>query len=598
MKILKPTINPFVNIAINIANNKLGFDKSSFQLIDFLINNQQFQYFDLNEKFLVNNDDYYNKLGSYFTNFFNTVFIMENSFNPQLINKMVSHGLLFDPFFRNENNEVVGDILFTRTELSSERNIFLFNLYLQQHGIENFTENIVKYNTLNKCIAQNKLDVAKFLLKHLSVNLSNENLETPIMFAKNLVSLEFLSLYHPNWGHKNIFGQDCSYFFSGIQDEQIKKDMLNFFFSELSKDNTSINNDTEYVRKRLEEALLNLVSKNATKVELQTFLKKYKLSDVDSLTNKNNRTLGHICISNEDFARFDLFPHTDLYHIDNNGYNIFTSLFSKNSFSSTTKRAKAKEIFLRCLKEPEKNITSKNINRLIEIPFYNYSSNPLPDWILKDHTLRLETLKSLNLTSNQIDFGPYINHSNSLTSEDKNKLYFDLFGSLIKKYDLRILEEDNIIEKLFTDRHIMDGKEYYFDKNNAEVLFLLLEKCENVGKINLNDFLSDKLSNINKVLFEFKNSFMVYNKEMYETAEELKNVNDNKFYQEVCKPFFEFLNDKKCYSIIQIINEDLINQTLKIDSNGDLNGFLKTFSYLKLNNKLGQKNIKSKNIKI
>lgn len=597
MKLLSTTENPFVNIAINIANSSGGFDKSSFQLIDFLLDNQQYKSFNLNETFLVNISNYHTQNDNYYTNFFNTVFIMENSYNPQLINKIVDLGLIFDPFYRNENNEVVGDILFTRTELDSKRNIFLFNLYLKQQGIEKFTQNIVEHNTLNRCVAQNQLDVAEFLLKHVSIDTMNKNLETPIMYARNLETLKFLSRYQPNWGQKNFLGNDSSFFFSGINDDNIKKEMLNFYLEQLSHNVKKSNHDKKYVEEKLKETLLNLVSKDATKAELSAFLKKYKIPNPETITNKNNRTLGHICVANEDFARYELFPKTDIYHVDNNGYNIFVSLFSKNNFSSTTKLTKAKEILSYCLDSPEKNITQETFNRLIEKPFVSYSSNTLPDWILKDHYLRSQVLKVFEISDHEIDFRSYINTSSN-NSEQNNKLYFDLLGNLMKKYDIKLLQNENIFDSLFATRNYQQQKEHYFDKDDSELLFLMLEKCETVGKINLQHFLSDKFDNINSVLFKLKDSFMVVNKEMYETENDLKIANHEKFYKDVCKPFFEFLYNHRLLNIIEKIDEDLINQTLKIDKDGELNGFLKTFSYLKLNNKYTDKNNKTKHMKI
>lgn len=596
MNLLTETNNPFINVAVNIANNKNCFDKSSFKLINFLLDNQKFQPFDLNEKILIrdniNNSLYYtNKEINYFSNFFNTIFIIENSFNPQLINKMVDSGLIFDPFYRNENNEIINDILFSRPELSGDRNIFLLELYLKQHGLENFTSNIAHFNTLNKCILLNKLDVAEFILKHVSIDLTNDNLETPIMYAKNLTTLNFLVSYNPTWNRKNIFNQDCSYFFSLINDGKLKEDMLNLFLSELSKSNNSeADNNEQYIQKRLEETLINLVTKDATKLELQTFLKKYKLKNTHLLTDQNNRTLGHICVSNEDFPRFELFNNTDLYHTDNNGYNIFTTLFSKNRLYSNSKISKAKTLFLKCLEEPDRNITSKNIDKLIEIPFD--SSNPLPEWILKDNLIRYELFKLLDFLDND-----YENKTDSPNRLTQSKLYFDLLGKFILKYDLKILENDNMIKKMFIDTSDSEHnlhKEHYFNKGDSEIVFLLLEKCETIGKINLNDFLSDKFTNINQILFQLKKSFIVYNSEKYENVELLKEANNQKFYKDVCKPFFEFISDKKWFTVIEKIDEDLINQTLKIDSNGDLNEFLKTFSYLKLNNKLKQNNNKLK----
>ena len=133
MQIIGKTKNPFINLSINIANSKESFDKSSFQLIDFLIEYGHDKNFDLNEQFLVSNNNQYNPYGevkNYSTNFFNTIFNLSDSFNPKLINKLVESGLKFNPFFMTENNEFVGDILFTQTNLNSDRNIFLFNLYL------------------------------------------------------------------------------------------------------------------------------------------------------------------------------------------------------------------------------------------------------------------------------------------------------------------------------------------------------------------------------------------------------------------------------------------------------------------------------------
>lgn len=602
MKLLQNTLNPFMNIAINIANNKNGFDKSSFALIEFLLKYEHFHDFDINEQFLVidSNANYYQKSNSYFTNFFNTIFILEQSFNPQLINKLVDCGLKFNPFFTNEKKENVGDILFTRTELNSDRNIFLFNLYLKQNGIKDFTEKVIAHNTLHKCIAQKQLKTAEFLLKHVSIDTKNENLETPIMYAKDLISLEFLSKYNPFWGQKDILGNDCSFFFSGIQNDDLKKDMLNFYLSSLLKDIQSSNEDPLYVNKRLEETLIQLVSKDATKIELQTFLKKYKIQNPDKLTNINNRTLGHICVANEDFARFSLFPNTDLYHIDNNGYNIFVSLFNKKRFSSDTKNKNAKNILLECLKNPEKNITQKSFNRLIKIPFNSYSSDSLPDWILQDHSLRIELFKAFKISSNEVFLGNYMNKSSSLTSAEKNKIFFDLLGNLIKDYEIPILNKENMFKNMFTKKAQIyeDSNEFFFNKYNSENFILLLEKCDNVGKINLEQFLDNFLNYLNPKLLEIRDSFMVSNKEIYENPQELIKANNKEFYEKVCAPFFEFLNEYKLFHIIKGIDEDLINQTLKTDNNGDLNDFLKTYTYLKLNDKLSNKNIKNKNIKI
>lgn len=596
MKLLQTTKNPFINMAINIFNNKGGFDKSSFQLVEFLLNYEHYHDFDLNEEFMITTSDYYSKNESYYTNFFNTIFILENSFNPKLINQLVSSGLKFNPFFINEKKEVVGDILFTRTELNSTRNIFLFDLYIQQYGIKDFTQKVIAHNTLNKCIAQKQLETAKFLLKHVSIDLENENLETPIMYAKNLESLELLSKYNPSWGQKNALGQDCSFYFSGLQDDNMKKEMINFYLQELSKDTKSIVQDQNYVNKRLQETLIQLVSKDATKVELQTFLKKYKLSQPELLTNQNNRTLGHICIANEDFARFTLFPDTNLYHIDNNGYNIFVSLFNKSRFSSDTKIKNAKSILLSCLEEPEKNITQQTFNRLLQIPFNN--SECLPDWILKDHFLRNETLKAFKINSSEVLFGDYINKSNSLTSHDKLKIFFDLLGNVMKDYEVSLLNVDKIFNKMFNTRDYSGGNEHYFNKHDSEIIITLLEKCDNIGKINLENFLAEKFDNLNSLLLNLRKSFMVNNKEFYETEEVLKNINHQKFYEDVCIPLFEFLIDHKLLPIIKIIDEDLVNQTLKIDDKGVLNEFLKTYTFLKLNDKLAQKNIKIKQLKI
>lgn len=600
MQIIGKTKNPFINVSINIANSKEHFDKSSFQLINFLIEYGHDKTFDLNEQFLVNNKNQYNPYGevkNYSTNFFNTIFSLEDSFNPKLINKLVESGLKFNPFFMTENNEFVGDILFTQTNLNSDRNIFLFNLYLKQNGLKDFTEKIVQHNTLNSCISQQKLVTAEFLLKHVSIDLQNHNLETPIMHAKNLETLQFLSNYNPSWSQKSALGNDCSFYYSGMQNDTIKGEMLNFYLKELSKDSKSIVNDELYVQKRLEETLVQLVTKDATKVELSTFLKKYKLKNVEKITTKDNKTLGQICVNNEDFARFALFPKTDLYHVDNNGNNIFTALFKKDRYSSETKVKAAKALLLSCLEDSSKNISQETFNVLIESPFKRYSFN-LPDWILKDHFLRSEILKTFKISSSEISFGDYINRSVKLDKSETSQLYFDILGNLIKEFEVPLLKDNTIFDKIFETRTYNGENKHYFEKDATEMIVILLKKCESVGKINLEDFLDNKFDSINSILLNLKETFLVGNEEMYETNEALTNANHKGFYEEVCKPFFIFLAEQNLLTVIQKINEDLVKQTVKIDENNELNMFSKLYSYLKLNKLLPEKNIKTNKIKI
>jgi hypothetical protein len=127
--------------------------------------------------------------------------------------------------------------------------------------------------------------------------------------------------------------------------------------------------------------------------------------------------------------------------------------------------------------------------------------------------------------------------------------------------------------------------EHYFNKNNAENLFELLLVCHNTGKIDIDDFLSTKFKNINDFLTSLRKTHSIYNKESY-LSHEVEAEIDKSFYSKVCCPFFEFLTKNKIYNVIEMIDEDLMNKVIKNDTKGELNEFLKTYSYLKINNKL------------
>lgn len=596
MKNLHQTNNPFLNIAINISNTNV-FDKSSFSLIEFLLDYEHFKNFDINESMLVDtnyqsNYGYQNENNIFLRNFFNIVFIMDNSFNPDLINKLVSIGMKIDPFLKDKSGNIESDILFSRPELDERRNIFLMNLYLNQNGIEDFTHQIKKFNTLHNLVSLNKLNVLEYLLKHVDINLTNNNLETCIMYVKNPDTLNFLAKYNPNWSQKDIFGKDASSFYSGHHNDEIKKILLDNFFKYLSSSSHyENNNDKDFIENRLKETLISLVEKDGTKSELQSFLKKYKIKNPHLIMNTNNRTLAHICIANGDFARSSIFEGTDYYHVDNNGYNIFNSLFRQSNIYASTKIDHAKKILLKCLEDKEKSFTEKSFNRLLN-DFISSSNMTIPTWIIKDNTLRTKIFEILEVNYNEINIQEFLSNSNNSNQNCKN--LFTLFKKLIKKYDIDLLKNNNLIEEFFNVRSY--NSEHYFDKVNAENLKELLLVCDNVGKINLEEFIHENFKDINKFLLSLRETHSIYNKESYSSVE-LDNEIDKSFYSNVCSPFFKFLTENRLHKTIEILDEDLINKVIKNDTKGDLNDFLKTYSYLKINNKLSSSK-KMKQIKI
>ena len=615
MKLITETSNPFVHLAILIANNKGDFDKSSFSLIETFINNGFHLHHDINETFLIQDKDYSNyysyKDKQYETNFFNSVFILDNSFNPKLINKLVDSGLKFNPFKKTsanideeiQNNDI-NDILFTRVELDEQRNIFLLKLFLKQNGIEEFTKQISRCNTLHRAITLNKIDLTKFLLEHVSIDIKNENLETAIMYAKNIDTLKFLSEYNPNWSIKTALGHDCSYYYSGISDDKTKKDLLNFYVEKIStnsKENEIL--DSDIINEKIKTTLLNLVEKDATKAELSGFIKKYKLKNFEGFTNKNNRTLGHILISKQDFARFDLFPNTDLYHVDNNGYNIFASLLSCDGLSET-KTKLAKQFILRCLENPEKNMSEKVFDRLIDL---GLNQSRIGSWILKDPFIRNQMLNVFEKKPGEIDFNIYLNKGSSITDNEKTKFYFSLFSNLMTKYDIKSLNSDIILKNFINISDCINNYEIKFDKNYMDKLVILMNEYSNTNKLSLSELFEKTFSNINEHFYELLSKNKIWGKERFETDEEFLLESKRSFYKDFAIPFFHFLVETKLDNLIIKINKNIVEEINNfIQKEDNFNQYLfqkfeefgKIYSYLNLNNKLELKNIKNKPGKI
>jgi len=216
----------------------------------------------------------------------------------------------------------------------------------------------------------------------------------------------------------------------------------------------------------------------------------------------------------------------------------------------------------------------------------------IPTWIIKDNILRTKLFEILEVNYNEINIQDFLSNSNNSNQNCKN--LFTIFKKLIKKYDIELLKNNNLIEEFFNVRSY--NSEHYFDKVNAENLKELLIVCDNVGKINIEEFIHENFKDINKFLLSLRETHSIYNKESYSSVE-LDNEIDKSFYSNVCSPFFNFLTENKLHKIIEILDEDLINKVIKNDTKGDLNNFLKTYSYLKINNKLSSSK-KMKQIKI
>ena len=100
-----------------------------------------------------------------------------------------------------------------------------------------------------------------------------------------------------------------------------------------------------------------------------------------------------------------------------------------------------------------------------------------------------------------------------------------------------ILDKE-LLEELFTYNSY--NSQYSFEKQFGKTFLELLHVCDNIGKINISEFLDDKFKNINEFLLEIRKKHSIYNKESY-SSNELETEIDKSFYSNVCSPFFQFI---------------------------------------------------------
>jgi len=395
-----------------------------------------------------------------------------------LINKLQELNINFE----------LNDPIFNNVSMQEERNICLLGKAFKQMKKEDFEKRVQKYETLIEAVKQNKINLIKFLIEDCGVNpnITNDNLTTPIMVCNKLSTLELLNNYNIDWFAKNILGKDCISNFTTLSDKEQSKDMVNLAQKRINESvNSNGNNiDKSYIEKRIKQNLLEMVEADRTKKELEDFIKKYRIKDFSDIFDKENNSLAQICLSKQNWARFNIFKNSyNLEHTNQKGEGYLECLFKMERVSY---EEQGKRVFTELL---QYNVQDKNTNfafNVMKDDFENERTLSLPKWFLNKQNINWVSSKFVNedLAKEIVQKFPerfqyyYFNNYNKVQEEDLNVVKFKslLFLGYMVKHNKQEQLNELPVEKIFTKEkdYLNENKVIYKVKTHNLLNFLAI----------------------------------------------------------------------------------------------------------------------------
>ena len=400
------------------------------------------------------------------------------------------------------------DVIFNKPLAGENRNICLLGHAYKQMSQDEFVSRVIKYQTLHEAVENNNKNLIKFLIEECKIdpNLKNSDLSTPLLNCNTVETLEFLGQYKINWFSKNVLGKDCLSFFTAFTDKEKSKEMIDFAqkrMNETINDFVSEEVDQNYIKNRIKQNLLEMVTADKTKKELEDFIKKYKISSFSDIFDENGNSLAQICLEKMNWARYKLFKdHYPLGHTNKNGIGYLELLFP---LYNVPHASKAEEIMFELIKNKNKeknpNFTMNIINRAIEkehclnLPSFYFDEKITYDrvepFVGKEHVGPFIKMFQKNYKRT------YANYINNISNE-LNGLKTTAFLLLTNA----VVNNENInFEKISVDSFFSETKDYLTDKMkpafstpcvaNIIAIIRVIDENEHLKMIDINNLLSD-----------------------------------------------------------------------------------------------------------
>lgn len=607
--LINSTTNPFINLSYFLAKTNSPIEKDTINLFYSLLNSNLSSQHSLNERFLISSSNYsrgrcqVEEINAFdllrflssninhldYMDFFNTLFKQGLSIQDK---KVYSVENLDENFETSELNEFINmttpaleHVVFDRMELDENKNIFFLERILKNTTLENFISKIQEHNSLHRAVILNKKDLIKFICDSgVPINLLDKDNNSPLMFCRNMDTLQLIKNYNPDWTNINVFNEDAYSTFTKVSDNEQRKLMMEYTKIQLEtyqKTNSTDNQD--YIDQRIRKGLLELVSSDKTKKELQDYIKKYKPKNIGSIYNEEGNNLLMISLKENNWARAQLFlKDCDIKHRNKHNESITEILLQKTS-KFITKIDDAIPFLELSLQYNNTNIDHSLFIYLLEQQFNKYNSSvEIPKWIIKDHFHYLELLNiPVEEAIKMRDLGKMAEQENNSNNSFTNAILFYLHGFLSenKPFDFNF---SKIVASCVHKNNNFQGQgfNYSFDSNKLNLLFQLIEIAE---KENIQFELQQIYSNIYSTVEHFLTIGLSEHRNNYNQGKnkEEYDFNNRKDFISRNVLLLELLIDKGMSSCLKVLPKEVLeydNINDKIKSairhsilNGELN---------------------------
>jgi hypothetical protein len=565
MNIITKTEHPFHHL-IHLLNH-LKEENSSHEsckiIIGHYLQNENLFSENINDSFEIQDSHRIIK-----TNIFNLIYSLGNFLPKNLFETIFEKGIQisgFEEIYDLEKKTTIHqNILFKQLLASPQKQIFLWNQFLAHYGEKIFEQCLQENNTICLATSNSNFELLNFIFQKVSINFTNQNLETAIFFATKLSTLDYLNQFQPYWHQKNIYQEDC---LSLIQKKPYseKSFMANYVIEKMKQQPIQeFSTDSSYIQNRLHQNLIDMIHQKSTKKEFQQFIKKNNIENLSTIQDKNKIYLAHLLIQKEEVSKIELFSPFDIYHINDLDENVFSTLFFKNFFLNLTKITSFFQLMEQCLQYPSKNMNEQIMNHFLESGFVNQDTQVLPVWLFKkmktNFNLAQKFLEVFSLDSHHFDLNPYFQYSDNFYDNNTKTypLFLELFQKLVTQHSVSMIENPKKIQQyLFTYQEKNSfSRTPMFDTGTMEYLF------------NLQTFFQKYVPNfhsknwISSVLEKFPEYLNHLQSENENFLKEQHNPQINYFELHYLKPLFDFIQKHQFFELYDFIPSHIVTSFL------------------------------------
>lgn len=321
-------------------------------------------------------------------------------------------------------------------------------LFSEQLSREDFLNLVKDTELLHKAVRTNHSHTVNLLINELDIdiNLLDSKGRTPFMLTRSSGMADlFLEKDELELFIKNKDGKDCLYLFGMLSDKQESKELMAKTQAAINKRTAGNKDFSKGLLESNKQTLLALVESQKNKKEIEDFIKRSKVEDIEDVVDSKGRSLTQISIIQDSWAKIPLF--IDKYpksHRDKFGYsNLEYALFKPD--------VKMPNLALKAVKSLLPEVEADTGINLIRRFFRQDRPFAAPKWFINGDTVKSFTDTFCGkgiLSSEEVqDYRDLVRNNPNFTStfaiEDHR---VELMKSLIKPYFTHAVNSNRIEE--------------------------------------------------------------------------------------------------------------------------------------------------------